>query len=129
MVALGAQPRALYDKLRLDESDLDVSYHAIKRLCRRLRKARPVREQDVALHVVVSGQEFRPGVSSAPGSVPPGGLPRQERRRLVFPGVCARGVRPRSAFCAQDAHNSQVRSLIAARAVRVRHGSPIQSLG
>ncbi len=52
MVALGAQPRAIYDKLRLDESDLDVSYDAIKRLCRRLRKARPVREQDVALHVV-----------------------------------------------------------------------------
>jgi transposase len=52
MVRLGAEPRAIYDKLRLDEPELDVSYHAIKRLCRRLRKARPVREGDVALHVV-----------------------------------------------------------------------------
>ena len=54
MVRLGAEPRAIYDKLRLDEPDLDVSYHAIKRLCRRLRKARPVREGDVALHVVLT---------------------------------------------------------------------------
>ncbi len=51
MVGLGAGPRAIFDKLRLDEPDLDVSYDAIKRFCRRLRKKRPPRPQDVALHV------------------------------------------------------------------------------
>ena len=47
----GVGPRAIYDLLRLEEPDLQVSYDAVKRLCRRLRGARPPRPQDVALHV------------------------------------------------------------------------------
>jgi len=48
----GSGPRAIYDKLRLDDEDFSVSYDAVKRLCRRLRGRRPPRPEDVALHVV-----------------------------------------------------------------------------
>ncbi len=47
----GNGPKAIYDLLRLEDPDFTGSYDAVKRLCRRLRRERPVRPSDVAIPV------------------------------------------------------------------------------
>jgi transposase len=56
LVGGGLQPRAVYDRLRLDHADFDGTYWAVKRLVKRLRRDRGVRAEDVAIPV-----ETRPG--------------------------------------------------------------------
>jgi transposase len=51
MVELGAGPRAIYDRLRLEDSDFRGSLSAIKRMVLRLEKVRGVRAEDVAIPV------------------------------------------------------------------------------
>ena len=52
----GLGPRAIFDRLRLDDPEFAGSYSAVKRLCRTLRRARGVQPTDVAIPV-----ETRPG--------------------------------------------------------------------
>ena len=55
----GLGPRGIYDRLRLDDErfrQIGASLSAVKRLCRRLERARGVRSEDVAIPV-----ETRPG--------------------------------------------------------------------
>lgn len=47
----GSGPRAIHDHFRLEVEDYQGSYWAMKRLCRRLSKALPVKPQDVAIAV------------------------------------------------------------------------------
>ncbi len=47
----GAGPKAIYDFLRLEKEDFDGSLWAVKRLCARLERERPVQPQDVAIPV------------------------------------------------------------------------------
>ena len=56
LIDKGLKPRALYDRLRQDEPTFSGSYWAVKRLYRRLRKARGVQPEDIAIPV-----ETRPG--------------------------------------------------------------------
>lgn len=51
LVERGASPRAIHTRLSLDHTDFKASYDAIKRLVRGLRKAQPVRAEDVAIPV------------------------------------------------------------------------------
>jgi len=51
MVDLGAGPRAIYDRLRLEDQDFRGSLSAIKRMVLRLEKARGVQPEDVAIPV------------------------------------------------------------------------------
>jgi transposase len=51
LVERGISPRALHTRLTLDDPTFDVSYDAVKRLCRLLRKAQPVRPEDVVIRV------------------------------------------------------------------------------
>lgn len=51
MLERGAGPRAIYDCLRLRESDFTGSLSAIKRLCLRIKKADGVKAEDVAIPV------------------------------------------------------------------------------
>lgn len=49
--ARGAGPKAIFDRLRLDETDFKGTYWAIKRLCARIDRERLVNAADVALPV------------------------------------------------------------------------------
>lgn len=51
MLANGAAPKAIFDRLRLENPDFDGSLSAIKRLCIRLENERGARPEDVALRV------------------------------------------------------------------------------
>jgi transposase len=51
MLEGGATPTAIYDRLRLQESEFRGSLSAIKRICKRLRKAKGVDPKDVAIPV------------------------------------------------------------------------------
>jgi transposase len=51
MRAAGAGPRAIHDRLRLDDPDFKASYSAMKRFCRRLDKEEGVKPEDVAIPV------------------------------------------------------------------------------
>jgi transposase len=57
MLSKGARPTAIFDKLRLDESEFTGSLRAVKRLCRRLMKAKGVRAEDVAIPVITAPGE------------------------------------------------------------------------
>ena len=57
MMDQGARPKAIFDYLKLHVEGFDVSYQAIKRLCRSIRKQRGVQPQDVVIPVVT-----RPGL-------------------------------------------------------------------
>ncbi len=56
LLAQGAGPRAIHDWLTLHVEGFDASYSAIKRLCRRVRRKRPVQADDVVIPV-----ETKPG--------------------------------------------------------------------
>jgi transposase len=56
LLGKGVKPRAIYDRLRLEEEEFAGSYWAIKRLCRSLKRSRGVQPEDVALPV-----ETKPG--------------------------------------------------------------------
>lgn len=47
----GLGPRAIYGRLKQEEKDVTGSYWGVKRLCRRLKRARGVRAEDVAIPV------------------------------------------------------------------------------
>ena len=47
----GAEPRAIFDRLRVEQPAFEGSYWATKRLCRRLRRAKGVQPEDVAIPV------------------------------------------------------------------------------
>jgi len=47
----GAGPRAIHDRLRLDDPDFQASYSAMKRFCRRLDREEGVKPEDVAIPV------------------------------------------------------------------------------
>jgi transposase len=49
--AKGASPKAIWDRLRLDDPAFAGSYYAVKRLCVQLDKAAPPRSVDVAIPV------------------------------------------------------------------------------
>jgi transposase len=51
LVDAGHQPSAIFQRLTTEEPGFNASYDAVKRLCRRIRKARPVRPEDVAIRV------------------------------------------------------------------------------
>ncbi len=51
MLAGGATPTAIYDRLRLENEEFGGSLSAIKRLCARLRKAKGINPNDVAIPV------------------------------------------------------------------------------
>jgi transposase len=51
MLELGARPRAIYDRLRLEDEEFAGSYAAVKRFCRRHRAAQGVRPEDVVIPV------------------------------------------------------------------------------
>ncbi len=51
LFAKGVGPKAIYDRLRLQESEFEGSYASMKRMCRALRRASPVRPEDVAIPV------------------------------------------------------------------------------
>ncbi len=51
MASKGAMPRAIYDALRLEEGEFNGSYDAVKRYWRRLQRAAPPRQEDVAIPV------------------------------------------------------------------------------
>jgi transposase len=57
MLALGAGPRAIYDRLRLEDPDFERSYSSMKRYCRRLRREEGIRPEDVAIPVVTGPGE------------------------------------------------------------------------
>jgi len=54
----GLGPRAIYDRLRLEDSDFKTSYWAVKRFIRRLRRAQGVRAEDVAIPVDTAAGEI-----------------------------------------------------------------------
>jgi transposase len=51
LVGTGHEPSAIFQRLTTEKPDFAASYDAVKRLCRRLRKGRPVRPDDVAIRV------------------------------------------------------------------------------
>lgn len=51
MLERGAGPKAIYDRLRLEEQDFSASLSAVKRLCVRLKQERGVQPQDVVIPV------------------------------------------------------------------------------
>lgn len=51
LLSKGVGPRAIHDHLRLQQPDLEVSYWAIKRLCKRLSAATGPKPADVAIPV------------------------------------------------------------------------------
>ena len=51
MVEAGAEPTAIYDRLRLEEEGFEGSLSAIKRMCARLKRARGPRPEDVVIPV------------------------------------------------------------------------------
>lgn len=53
----GAGPKAIYDWLRVEDATFTGSYAAVKRLCRRLERARGVRAGDVAIPVTTKPGE------------------------------------------------------------------------
>ena len=58
MVKKGARPRPIYDYLRLNhKEEFKASYWAVKRLCRRLKKAQGVKPEDVVIPVEVEPAE------------------------------------------------------------------------
>ena len=54
----GLAPRAIYDRLRLEDETFEGSYWAMKRLCRHLKQQQGVRARDVAIPVVTSPGEM-----------------------------------------------------------------------
>ena len=54
----GLGPRAIFDRLRLEDADFDGSHSAVKRLCRALRRARGVQAEDVAIPVETAPGEI-----------------------------------------------------------------------
>ncbi len=57
MLDKNAKPKAIYDRLRLEEQDFKGSLSAIKRLCARLKNAAGVRAADVAIPVTTQPGE------------------------------------------------------------------------
>ena len=57
LLGQGLGPRAIHDRLRLEEEGFRASASAVKRMVRQLRKARGVRAEDVAIPVVTAPGE------------------------------------------------------------------------
>lgn len=57
MLERGAGPKAIYDKLRLDDKDFKASLSAVKRLCARLRQEKGIQPEDVAVPVLTDPGE------------------------------------------------------------------------
>lgn len=57
MLEKRAEPTAIYDALRLKESEFQGSLWAVRRLCARLRRAMPPRAEDVTIPVVTAPGE------------------------------------------------------------------------
>jgi hypothetical protein len=77
LVERGIRPRALPTRHTLDGPTFDVRYDAVKRRCRSLREAQPVRPEDVAIRVEtppaerpVRDAEPSPETPKAPASFP-----------------------------------------------------------
>ncbi len=51
MLDKGARPKAIYDTLKREVEGFDASYWAVKRLCKRLRDAKGISAEDVAIRV------------------------------------------------------------------------------
>jgi transposase len=51
LLAKGLQPRAAFERLRLEEPSFGGTYPQVKRLCRAMKRARGVRAEDVAIPV------------------------------------------------------------------------------
>ena len=51
MVRKGAGPKAIFDRLKLDDKDFDGSLQAVKRLVRSIKRGEPVRAADVVIRV------------------------------------------------------------------------------
>ncbi len=51
LIKEGSEAAAIHQRLEVENRELDVSYDAVKRLCRRLRKAEPPSPADVAIRV------------------------------------------------------------------------------
>lgn len=57
LLAQGLGPRAIWDRLRLEVEGFGASYSAVKRMVKQLRRARGVREEDVAIPVHTAAGE------------------------------------------------------------------------
>lgn len=57
LIESGLKARAIYDRLRLEEKNFKPSYWAIKRFVKRIRKARGVQPEDVAIIVDTAAGE------------------------------------------------------------------------
>ena len=57
MVKRNADPRPIFDYLRITYDDFTASYSAVKRYCRRLRREQGVRPEDVAIPVETAAGE------------------------------------------------------------------------
>lgn len=57
LMEAGLGPRAIYDRMRLEEQSFEASYWAVKRFVRRIRKAKGVRAEDVAIIVDTAAGE------------------------------------------------------------------------
>lgn len=57
MMKKGARPRAMFDKLKLEDKDFKGSLWAVKRMYRQLKKQKEVDPKDVAIPVITSAGE------------------------------------------------------------------------
>jgi len=91
----GAKPRAIYDRLRLEDPDFKGSLSALKRLCARLKKAAGISAEDVAIPV-----ETKPGAVAQVdfGSIGRRWDPIERRERKAYVFVLVLG-HSRHQFC------------------------------
>ena len=54
----GAGPKAIYDRLKRENEDFEGSLSAVKRACKRIRKAKGVSERDVVIPVETAAGEL-----------------------------------------------------------------------
>ncbi|MEQ1566581.1 MAG: IS21 family transposase, partial [Myxococcota bacterium] len=58
MATRGAYPKAIYDKLKLDDAEFTGTLWAVKRVWRQWKKARGIRAEDVAIPVETAPGEI-----------------------------------------------------------------------
>jgi len=57
MLNKGARPRAIFDKLNLEDNDFSGSLWAVKRMCRQLKEKKKVDPKEVGIPVITSAGE------------------------------------------------------------------------
>ncbi|HYD50116.1 MAG TPA: hypothetical protein VEB21_17285 [Terriglobales bacterium] len=83
LLAKGARPKAIYDYLRLEVEGFSGSHSAIKRLCRRLAKAKGIEAKDVVIPVISARRDRAGGLRLHRQAVRP-----RARRASQGMGLC-----------------------------------------